>query len=167
MKRFFNIIISLLVFQPPLHSQLHSLPAQTLLTPEGSRVSATVIRPEGNPILIVFWNASNNECCRQMEAMVTARDEYLKDYHVKLVSIYVADASQLPVLRPLIAGKGWDIEAYFDENATLAHAMCIPEYPYTILYDAQMSRVCAHIGFCTGAEDLICEKVKKCMEANP
>jgi len=167
MRRFLIILFATLLFQNPSFSQMQALPRQQLLTPEGEKVSSSSILPEGSPLLLVFWNAENKECCKQMEAMVNARDDYLKGYQVKLVSIFVAEAGQLPLLRPLLAGKGWEVEAYFDVNAALAQAMCIPAYPFTILYDAGMSKVCAHIGFCTGAEDLICEKVKKCMETTP
>lgn len=162
MKQFF-ILVVFLVLPSLLISQSQSFPCQNLLTPAGDKVIAGNIRPDGGPLLVVFWNTNSNECCEQMEAMVTARDEYLKDYQVKLVSIYVADASQLSRIRPLIAGKDWDVECYLDVNAAVSREMCIPQLPYTILYDPHMNKVCAHIGFCAGAEDLICEKVKQCM----
>lgn len=75
----------------------------------------------------------------------------------------MADASRWATIRPLIAGKDWNVESYFDVNAELSSELFIPQLPYTILYDPQMKKVCSHIGFCSIAEDMLCEKVRHCL----
>jgi len=72
---FFTLIAINLFAQP----KEPVLARQSLLTPSGSVVNAENIKPAGVPMLVVLWNVNSNECYKQMDVMVNARDEYLKD----------------------------------------------------------------------------------------
>jgi len=146
-----------------LSAQTSQLPKLTLLNCDGDKIIASDIKSEGHPMLIVYWNLSNKECCKQVETLVNIRDEYLQGYNVKMVGIFVNTDGQWAKLRPLLSGKNWDIEAYIDINAELQRAMCIPQLPFTMLYDPEMKLVCSSIGYCANMDDQLCEKVRQCL----
>jgi hypothetical protein len=156
------LFVSILCFTT-ISAQQSLLPKITLLSSEGNKISASEITGDGHPVLIVYWNLSNKECCKQLESLLSVRDEFLKDYHVKIVGIFIAGDGQWAGLRPLISGRAWDMEVYVDVNAEMERAMCIPQLPFTMLYDPDMQLVCSSIGYCANMEDKLCKKVKECL----
>jgi hypothetical protein len=163
MKNLAICLLSVLMCISALTAQPSLLPKLTLLTCEGTKVSANTILSEGRPMLIVYWNLSSKECYKQVEELLNTRDESLQSYNVKIVGIFVDNLGDWQELRPIISGKSWDIEVYIDVNAQLQRAMCIPALPFTMLYDPKMSLVCSSIGYCANMGDKLCEKVKSCL----
>lgn len=161
-----NLAVSFLVFVlliTTISAQQPLLPKIPLLSSEGDKILASEITGNGHPLLILFWNLSNKECCKQLETLLSIRDEFLKDYQVKVVGIFVADNGQWAGVRPLISGKALDMEVYVDVNAEMERAMCIPQLPFTMLYDPKMRLVCSSIGYCANMDDNLCKKVKECL----
>lgn len=149
-----------------LSAQTSQLPKLTLVNCNGDKITASDIKSDGHPMLIVYWNLSNKECFKQVENLINIRDEYLQGYNVKIVGVFVNNDGQWAGLRPLLSGKNWNIEAYIDINAELQRAMCIPQLPFTMLYDSEMKLICSSIGYCANMDDQLCEKVRMCLTNN-
>lgn len=163
MKNSAICLLSVILCFSILSAQPSLLPKITLLNCDGDKIIASDIKTDGHPMLIVFWNLSNKECCKQVETLLSIRDEHLQSYNVKIVGIFVDNNGQREGLKPLLNGKNWNLEAYIDINAELERAMCIPVLPFTILYDPNMKLVCSNIGYCANMDDQLCKKVKECL----
>jgi hypothetical protein len=165
MKRSFLCFLMIVSLSYQVFGQSRSFSSGRLVTSNGDNISASNIASNGFPVLLVFWDLCSDDCIKQLEALSGIKEEFLNEFGVQLIGIYVANNGNWANIKPLINGKSWDMEFYIDINGELAHTMSIPDLPFTMLYDSQMQLICSHIGFCSGMDELLCEKVKQCLSA--
>ena len=163
MKKVFYFLLLFFQWTNLICSQNYTLPSLSLMNSNGQKINASRLSCDGHPMLMVFWNTGNNDCLKQVDALLSVRDEFLKEEAVKVIGIFVVSSGAWEQVLPLVSGKRWEMELYFDVNSELSRALCVPQLPFTILYDPKMKVVCSHTGYCTGMDGLLCRKIRECL----
>jgi hypothetical protein len=163
MKKWLPILF-LILFSISLPGQKYLLPPVELRSVEGNPLIATSLINNNQPAILVFWNLCNSDCQRQLDALCNIQEEFLKSYNVKIVGIYVANAGNWSLLNPFLNGKNYSLDIAVDVNSTLMHSMGIPSLPFTVMYGYDKKPICAHIGFCSGMDELLCKKIEDCLK---
>lgn len=147
-----------------LWAQNSQLPDARLTTLDGIPVQSSHIDNNQMPLLMVFWKTYDNECCEQLLLMNDAYENFLKVRGVKLVSVCIDCIGKTDHIKPFLTGNALSMEAYIDVNGDFKRKMGIPQAPFTILFDHEYNIVCQHAGYCSGADDILCEKVDHCLQ---
>jgi hypothetical protein len=140
------------------------IPEMELRTPDGIKISSTLMFKPGQPGVVIFWNSYNNRCCDNLENMQSAWLSQLKDKGVKLIAICVDCNGSWNYVKPFVNGKAWEFDVYIDLNGDFKRAMGITDAPYTILLDKNQKVVCRSSGYCSGNEEFVCQKILHCLE---
>ena len=94
---------------------IRSFPEVNLKSLSGEQVSTNEIQNNGKPILIIVWATW---CHHAVDGMTSIADDYfddwIEDYGLKVVSISVDDARNIPKVGPMVNGNGWEYEIYLD-----------------------------------------------------
>lgn len=154
---FFSSIISL------VNGQDYNLQGIALRDLNGELVNTQKILNDSTPVMIVFWNSREKNCTKQLEALINAKEENFSNDQLKFIGIFVSEGNCSSNAKTIVEGSGWEGEFLLDVNGDLKRAMGIPKEPYTILFDKNHEVVCRYEGYCSGAEDLMCEKVRDCL----
>jgi hypothetical protein len=88
----------------------------------------------------------------------------LKESGISLVAICIDCRGNYSYLRPLVNGKDWEFDIYIDYNGDFKRALGITNSPYTLLFDKNQNLICRHEGYCSGNEDMVCDKILRCIE---
>lgn len=144
-------------------SQTNNLPSVDIFTLDGIRVNANSISNNNLPMVMVFFKTYDKGCCKYLADLNDASEETLKNNKIKIVAICVDCNGHMENVKPFIAGRDLDMEVYVDKNGDLKRLLGIPSVPFTMLYDHEMKLVCKYNGYCSGNQDVLCEKVKKCL----
>ncbi len=161
-----SILLLLVGSSIMLTAQTQNIPQVELKTPDGTNIMSSEIFDPATPTVVVFWKSGSNKCCDNLENMQTAWLEDLKQQGVKMVAICIGCNGAWSHVKPMANGKNWEFEIYIDKNGDFKRAMNITNAPCTMLYDQNQQLLCRHNGYCTGNEDLICEKILFSLE-NP
>jgi len=155
--------IAFLALQILLSAQNAKIPSVDLYTLNGEKINSTEILDNSRPTILIFWKTYEKDCCSQISSMIEARQEVLGTDNVSIVCICIDCTGKTTHVKPIIYGKDWDVEAYIDKNGDFKRAMNVINTPLTILYDTDQSVICQYAGYCTGAEETVCEKLKSCI----
>jgi hypothetical protein len=98
--------------------------------------------------------------------MQSAWLENLQQRGVKMVAICIDSNGTWSHIKPMANGKNWEFEIYIDTNGDFKRAMNVGNVPCTILFDQNQNMLCRNIGYCSGNEELICDKIITSIE-NP
>ena len=146
-----------------LTAQIRELPSVDLFTLEGNRIDASTITNNNMPMILVFFKTYDNKCCENLFSICEAHEEILAEKGVKMIAICIDCVGKIEHVKPFVYGHGLDIEVYVDKNGDLKRTMGIPDAPYTILYDQKMEVYCKYNGYCTGSQEMVCEKMNECL----
>jgi len=161
-----SIILLLLGSSIWLNAQIQTIPTADLKTLDGVSVSSSEIFDTANTTMLIFWKSGSNKCCDNLESIQTTWLETLQKSGVKMIAICTDCNGKWSHVKPLANGKNWEFEIYIDPNGDFKRAMGISAFPSTILFDYHMNVLCRHAGFCSGDEELICEKVLENVKGN-
>lgn len=155
--------MAFLAMQLMITGQNASIPSVDLYTLDGEKINSTAIFDNSRPTILIFWKTFEKDCCNQISSMVDAREEILGKDNVRIVCICIDCTGNTTHVKPIIYGKDWDVEAYVDKNGDFKRVMNVVNTPLTILYDTDNSVICQYAGYCCGAEEMVCEKLKSCI----
>ncbi len=158
------LIISIIISGMLVYGQSYYLPSCNIRKLDGGILNASEIKPDSCPLMIIFWNASDNNCFNQIESILSAKEESLNEHKLKLIGICTGYHGDMSSVGPFVNGHDWEMEIYIDENGDLKRAMNISYLPYTMLFDNDMNLICQYAGYCCGSGEMMCEKVKACLE---
>ncbi|MBK7174301.1 MAG: hypothetical protein IPH84_13945 [Bacteroidales bacterium] len=154
------LIICLLIIDPIISfCQSSFSSSKEVRTPDGDKKALDGILSSARPTLVVFWNSMHKDCERQLEALIEANQDFFSEDSIKIMAIYVANTGNWAEISPYSKGKDWEIELYIDVNAELARSLCIPDFPFTILFDRDQREICTYLGYCSGLDVLLCQKL--------
>lgn len=157
------LLILLTVLLPACLPAQYHFPDIQLRTPDGIFASSTGIFKPDKPCIVIFWKSYDTKCCTNLENMQTAWLSQLQNKGVDLVAICVDCKGTWSHVKPIVSGKAWEFDIYIDINGEFKRALGITDAPYTILFDKNHSIICRHEGYCSGNEDVVCEKILKCL----
>ena len=143
--------------------QDYNLQGVALRDLDGGLIDPQTLWDDSMPVMIVFWNSREKNCTKQLEALITAKADNFSDDQLRFIGVFVSEGSCANNARTIVDGSGWEGEFLVDYNGDLKRAMAIPSEPYTILFNQKHEVVCRYEGYCSGAEDLMCEKVRQCL----
>jgi peroxiredoxin len=156
-------LLSVLLFPPLCPAQPESFPTVDLYSLEGNRFDASQLDNDGMPMVLLFFRTDDNKCLETLYDICEAHENELADGGVKLIAVCIDRSGKIHHVKPFIQGHALNVEVYVDKNGNFKRAMGIAGVPYTILYDQQMKVICEYNGYCAGAGDLVCEKMKVCL----
>lgn len=146
-----------------LNAQIKKLPSVELFTIDGTGIDASTISNNNMPMILVFFKTYDNKCCENLFSICEAHEELLAEKGVKMIAVCIDCIGKTDHVKPFVYGHGLDIEVYVDKNGDLKRMMGIPDAPYTILYDEKMEVYCKYDGYCTGNQEMVCEKMNECL----
>jgi len=155
----FSIISVLLLLACKLPAQSLPHSGGELRDLNGRMVPVSAIIEEGHPLVMVFWKSGSSKCCENLETLQSAWMTRLKGRGVRFVAVCEDCSGSWSHVKPLVAGKDWDFDVYIDVNGDFRRSLGISVIPSTVLYDTGMRLVCKHPGWCSGNEEMVCEKI--------
>jgi len=158
------LLILFVIMIPAWLTAQSQIPEMELRTPDGIKISSTLMFKPGQPGVVIFWNSYNNRCCDNLENMQSVWLKQLKDKGVTLIAICVDCNGSWNYVKPFVNGKAWEFDVYIDFNGDFKRAMGITDAPYTILLDKNQKVVCRSSGYCSGNEEFVCQKILHCLE---
>lgn len=130
---------------------------------DGNIVKSGNIFSQNHPVVMIFWNSYNPRCCDNLENMQSAWISRLKESGVNLVAVSIDCRGSYSYVKPFIQGKEWEFDIYIDTNGDFKRALGVTDAPYTLLFDKNQKLICRHQGYCSGNEDMVCEKILHCL----
>jgi len=143
-------------------AQQDVLPPVTLTSIDGKNIKASDINLGDEPVLMIFWQSFDPNCCSQIDEIDEIYRARLGGMNFKLIGICCDNGGDVHHIKPLVYGKSWDMHVYIDRNGDFKRAMGVPDYPYTILFDQDQDIVCKYSGYCASIDDLLCDKIREC-----
>jgi thiol-disulfide isomerase/thioredoxin len=118
------------------------------------------IHEKGRPMLLVFWATW---CSHTKDALTSINDDFLIDWQdefdLQLVAVSVDDTRNLPKVKPLVYGKGWEFDVYVDANSDFNRVMNVNNAPFFLLLNGKGEVVWQHNSYAPGDEETIYEEL--------
>jgi cytochrome c biogenesis protein CcmG, thiol:disulfide interchange protein DsbE len=130
---------------------------------DGKIVKSSEIFNHNLPVVLIFWKSYDTKCCDNLENMQSAWISRLKESGVNLVAVCIDCRGSYCYVKPLIQGKAWEFDIYIDTNGDFKRALGVTDAPYTLLFDKNQKLICRYQGYCSGNEDMVCEKILHCL----
>jgi thiol-disulfide isomerase/thioredoxin len=140
------------------------VPAVTLKTLDGGKISSADFKNDGKPYIINFWATWCAPCKKELDNIAEVYENWQKETGVKIIAISIDDARTSGRVASTVTAKGWDYEVYIDENSDFKRALGVNNPPSTFLVDGKGNIVYEHTGYAEGDEDELFEKVKALTE---
>lgn len=142
------------------------LPAQETARPgaelrdlNGKPVPVSEVIVSGQPVIVILWKSKNSTCCENLEIIQSAWMKTLKEKGVRFIAVCENCSGSWSHVKPIVAGKDWEFEVYIDVNGNFKRSVGVSVIPSTLLFDSQQNLICNHPGWCSGNEELVCEKI--------
>ena len=144
-----------------LMSQTGNIPDEALITTDGVTVMSTKVFQSTTPVILVFWEMNSNKCCNNLDNMQALWQETLQEEGVKMIAVCIGTNSSWGQVKPMANGRNWEFEIYIDPNGNFKRAMNINRAPCTLLFDQHHELLCRQEGYCSGDEDMLCNKLSR------
>ncbi|MFN3554917.1 MAG: TlpA family protein disulfide reductase [Bacteroidales bacterium] len=162
-KALFSFALLLLVVAAASGQGTRKLPEMTIKTLDGREFQTSSIANDGKPFVISFWATWCRPCLKELNAIAEIYDEW-QEMGFKLVAIATDDARTRANILPMVNGRGWEYEFYYDENGDLRRAMGVNMVPHTFIVNGNGEIVSQHTSFADGMEWDMFEKLKKLLQ---
>ena len=141
----------------PLFGQ--GIPNANIKSLEGQTISFKEAVSADGLTIVSFWATWCAPCKKELDAIAEIYDQWVEDYHVKLVAISVDDARAAAKVKPMVAEKAWPYEVFIDSNQELMRALQFQTVPYTLIINGEGEIVYNHSGYLPGDEIELEEKI--------
>jgi len=125
----------------------------------GKLIPSSEMIQSGHPVIVIFWKSGNSKCCENLETVQSAWMSELKDKGVNFIAVCEDCSGSWSHVKPIVVGKDWEFEVYIDVNGDFKRSVGVSVIPSTLIYDSQQNLICNHPGWCSGNEELVCEKI--------
>ena len=142
-----------------LAAQNKTLPTANVKTPEGQNISVKDLAPEGKITVFSFWATWCKPCIAELDAIKDLYPEWQEKYNVQFVAVSVDDARTLARVKTFAANKGWDYIIVTDAAKEFQTAMNVSNPPLTVLVNQKGEIIFEHLGYTSGNELELEEKI--------
>ena len=160
-----SVLLLLLVVSAAIHAQnvftYKKLPSVNIKDLKGQPFSTDSITNSGKPIIVSFWATWCKPCVRELTTISDVYDDWVKETGVKLVAVSIDDSRSVPLVAPMINGKGWEYQVLLDPNSDFKRAMNVVTVPQTFLLNGKGEVVWQHTTFAEGDELELINLVRK------
>lgn len=160
-----SVIMLFLVISAAVHAQnvftYKKLPSVNIKDLKGQPFSTDNITNDGKPIIVSFWATWCKPCVRELTTIADVYDDWVKETGVKLVAVSIDDSRSVPLVAPMINGKGWEYQVLLDPNSDFKRAMNVVTVPQTFLLNGKGEVVWQHTTFAEGDELELIDLVRK------
>ncbi|HNW72738.1 MAG: TlpA disulfide reductase family protein [Bacteroidales bacterium] len=160
-----SVLLLLLVVSSAIHAQnvftYKKLPSVNIKDMKGQPFSTDSITNNGKPIIVSFWATWCKPCVRELTTISDVYDDWVKETGVKLVAVSIDDSRSVPLVAPMINGKGWEYQVLLDPNSDFKRAMNVVTVPQTFLLNGKGEVVWQHTTFAEGDELELINLVRK------
>lgn len=160
-----SLLLLLLVVSAAIHAQnvftYKKLPSVNIKDMKGQPFSTDSITNNGKPIIVSFWATWCKPCVRELTTISDVYDDWVKETGVKLVAVSIDDSRSVPLVAPMINGKGWEYQVLLDPNSDFKRAMNVVTVPQTFLLNGKGEVVWQHTTFAEGDELELINLVRK------
>ncbi len=160
-----SVIMLFLVISAAVHAQnvftYKKLPSVNIKDLKGQPFSTDNITNDGKPIIVSFWATWCKPCVRELTTIADVYDDWVKETGVKLVAVSIDDSRSVPLVAPMINGKGWEYQVLLDPNSDFKRAMNVVTVPQTFLLNGKGEVVWQHTTFAEGDELQLIDLVRK------
>ena len=157
MKNFYVTLILVLAFITT--NAQSTLPNVTLKNQDGKTISTTDL-PKDKPVIISFWATWCVNCIKELDAISDVYEDWQDETDVELIAVTIDDARGAKRVKPLVNGKGWEYDIWFDTNQELKRALGASTIPLTLIVKNNKI-IYRHSGYTPGSEDELYEEIKK------
>jgi len=164
MKKQIYLSIFIVLLFLSAFSQQNIFPPVEVLKPDGTIVKASEIETGKGPVIVIFWNPDDNKCCSHIQDIQDAYIETFPGYDLKIIGICCITGGIFQQVGPSVNGREWVMEVYIDNTGDFRRSMGVPGVPFTFLFNPEKQVVCRYNGYCTGSEDILCKKLRECMQ---
>jgi cytochrome c biogenesis protein CcmG/thiol:disulfide interchange protein DsbE len=153
------VFLSIILATFRLMAQVETFSGTNLRDLDGNLVSMSAVVEPGHPLVMVFWKSGNSRCCENLETIQSAWMKNLKEKGVNFIAICEDCSGSWAHVKPIVKANEWDFDVFIDVNGDLKRALCVTAIPSTLLFGSDMFLICRHPGWCSGNEELLCEKI--------
>jgi len=142
-------------------AEIKTIPSTKIKTMEGLEFNTSEFSNDGKPFIINFWATWCAPCKKELDNISKNYATWQSETGVKIITISIDDAKNLPKIKSTFETKGWKFESYLDDTKEFSKAMGVGNPPYTFLVDAEGKIAYEHVGYTEGDEDKLYEMVKE------
>lgn len=160
-----SVLLLLLMVSAAIQAQnvftYKKLPSVNIKDLKGQPFTTDSITNNGKPIIVSFWATWCKPCVRELTTISDVYDDWVKETGVKLVAVSIDDSRSVPLVAPMINGKGWEYQVLLDPNSDFKRAMNVVTVPQTFLLNGKGEVVWQHTTFAEGDELELINLVRK------
>ena len=141
-------------------AQNKTLPSANVKTLQGQSLNVQELGKTGKITVISFWATWCSPCKKELDAIKDYYSDWQKEYDMELVAVSVDDARTAAKIPAMVKEKGWDYRILLDNNKEFQQTANVASVPHTLLIDQSGNIVFEHVGYATGDELEMEEKIK-------
>jgi thiol-disulfide isomerase/thioredoxin len=144
-----------------LSAQNKTLPTANVKSLEGQSIAVKDLVKDGQITVISFWATWCKPCIAELDAIKDLYPEWKEKYGVEYVAVSVDDARTSARVKTYVANKGWEYTIVNDASKELQTALNVSNPPLTLLLNKKGEVVFEHLGYTSGDELELEEKIKE------
>ena len=134
-----------------------NFPSVDLKTLDGKTFNTSEINNDGKPLLISFWATWCKPCIKELIAYDENYVDWQEETGVNIIIISIDDTKSVDRVAPFVNSRGWEFDAYLDENSMFKRAMNVINVPHSFLFDKDGKLIWQHTSYADGDEDELYE----------
>lgn len=136
------------------------LPSVQLKNIDGKTINTSELSNDGKPFVISFFATWCKPCQRELNAINEVYPDWQDETGMKLIAISIDQGQNVNKVKPLVDGNGWEYEVLLDPNGDFKRALNVQQIPAVFIVDGDGNIVHRHVGYTTGSEEELIEKIK-------